>query len=1425
MAYVNVRDWSVDQVIDWLKGLDSIILQYTTSFLNNGVTGHQLLSLRADDLDNLGVKSLGHQEVILESVEHLRHFHFELDKENLQMLALKVSCASNSLYKELLLVDDDCPIVSPQMMSDVHNIIMTIKPLVCWLDRAPFLGDKDYIDCKTQLLDLSFEMATRAHRGKFSEKPVSFIKEICERITKLADHIIQEISDPMVLQPASLDLATLKKKEQELGFFISPNNHAIHQIAEIKYGSPAHGSSKIEEGDEIVQVNYQTVVGWQRKNVMILLQDSPPEIVLTLKKRPRHTKVYGQIYMKPYRLPSKKLDGQTYFRWNDSIPPSRLLPMHSLSPIDIPKLPVVIEPPDVEIELSSSDDSEPPDSPLDGSGRMYPLKPRPILQRRNTITGPLPTSKTPYPYMEKYWQNWKDRAISTHSSSINIDDTNFETDPSFIRDKSASCNLGLELSPRPTTVIGIGQSRNKSFKNSKKRVIFQEKKHEEKKENCHLKSNLNEEKSISVNSLASLNNENIAFIDEGRELTDRTSMVTEDDVKKECQYFHTTHDRVKDVALAEVKIHDIIKKFDEKEVVVVKPKIFPRSQIKKPPDVPQKPDSSKKPVVPPRVIRGRLDKSHSTPAYDLTGDENSPVEKFLVEKTQVEVVEQVTTTVSESEPFSEMKYELGIPIVDTISLPLVEEIKITLTEKTNEIDDDLPPKPPPRTFGVVDLNKPAYPIDSPKPNISEKLKGDLVLKSTVFEFPETKPPQNKYFEPKTASTPKKSEFSETEAVVHKSVPSFELQKMSESKISPTNSIVRVMIYSNKNKAGKKKNTITAKRRRVTVNDLNPPDTQGYLYQRLRSKQNQNVHWEKRWFVLLGSCLYGFKTKEDPRAACLIFLSGFTVAVASEVKSRSNAFKVYHTGTVFYFSAEDSEALQSWIETITAATLNNDSLKITDGSLYSETDESDTEKSKKIENNPKFNSLKKLKKQENTSGGGSTSLDRKRFFNKSSSHSKNSLPVPTAQFRSYRKIKTNEPSESVTTGNFTSHVASFFAHRSEIQSVPNLTVEQSQEKVKLSKKPLNYVHASNPSLCNINDFHVPSFPKKSFKQCNENLAGFVTLEELMIKQSEEKKLNPYNMADDVFINLNLIKPDVVYGEVPIRPKEKVEVEEKGHSRNASDSQKQDLGSSCFGKRLGSFKKIHKESDDFETRTSTYPKTAKGFDQKLNRSLPRTHKLSADVSRYASDRNLSSERGYEMIYCPETTTDVQFAQNRNLYKETPKKSHKIKKQNSFNSSGKYTNKVSDSSKVKLKSAIQYTPMCLPLSQDDKSKPKLAFELNLDEKSNKGGKFKQIFGKQSEGKKEKTFLGSPKLHRTIFRKNNSSSELNWPSSSQTVVSQSSYSVENSPPEPPPVSISPHADYPGLEYPPVFEPETYSLADPQSSLTLLRKQGKSNN
>lgn len=127
----------------------------------------------------------------------------------------------------------------------------------------------------------------------------------------------------------------------------------------------------------------------------------------------------------------------------------------------------------------------------------------------------------------------------------------------------------------------------------------------------------------------------------------------------------------------------------------------------------------------------------------------------------------------------------------------------------------------------------------------------------------------------------------------------------------------------------------------------------------------------------------------------------------QVKSRSNAFKVYHTGTVFYFSADNQETLTSWIDLITSATMHSEGSKGGENSLYSETDESDTEKprtpshEKPPESIKKFGSLKKFTSKKHggdSSASGSTSLDRKWFFHKSTANSKNSVPVPTAHFR-------------------------------------------------------------------------------------------------------------------------------------------------------------------------------------------------------------------------------------------------------------------------------------------------------------------------------------------------------------------------------------------------------------------------------------------
>ena len=204
--------------------------------MNHNVNGQQLLNLRPEDLLQLGVFKLGHQEIILEAVEYLRNFHYELDRENLQLLAMRLSCQAHSLYNELTRQTDSKP-VTTQTLSDVVAIITAVKPLVRWLDRPPFSGQLDYNDKKTELLKLSLEMATCAQRDRFAEKPIEEIRTTCGQMAKLADYIIQDVADPMILQPSSLDLATLKKRPGDdlvrKVFMLIINFFALYTLSDI----------------------------------------------------------------------------------------------------------------------------------------------------------------------------------------------------------------------------------------------------------------------------------------------------------------------------------------------------------------------------------------------------------------------------------------------------------------------------------------------------------------------------------------------------------------------------------------------------------------------------------------------------------------------------------------------------------------------------------------------------------------------------------------------------------------------------------------------------------------------------------------------------------------------------------------------------------------------------------------------------------------------------------------------------------------------------------------------------------------------------------------------------------------------------------------------------------------------------------------
>jgi connector enhancer of kinase suppressor of Ras 2 len=47
---------------------------YIKAFANNQVDGRTLIGVRPYELEELGILSVGHQEIILEAVEHLRNF-------------------------------------------------------------------------------------------------------------------------------------------------------------------------------------------------------------------------------------------------------------------------------------------------------------------------------------------------------------------------------------------------------------------------------------------------------------------------------------------------------------------------------------------------------------------------------------------------------------------------------------------------------------------------------------------------------------------------------------------------------------------------------------------------------------------------------------------------------------------------------------------------------------------------------------------------------------------------------------------------------------------------------------------------------------------------------------------------------------------------------------------------------------------------------------------------------------------------------------------------------------------------------------------------------------------------------------------------------------------------------------------------------
>ncbi|XP_077591716.1 connector enhancer of kinase suppressor of ras 2 isoform X2 [Stigmatopora nigra] len=293
-----VSKWTASQVVDWMKGLDDCLQQYVCVFERGGVCGERLLRISHAELEDLGVSRIGHQELILEAVDLLCALNSGLETESVRTLAHKLGASAKNLQnfisgrrRSSQSESRTSRRLPNDLLTSVVDLITAAKSLLAWLDRSPFATVADYSVTRNNVIQLCLELTTIVQQDCTVFETENKILHVCKTLSEVCEHIVCVSSDPVVSQSAHLELVHLSnvKASDGLGMYIKSTYDGLHVITGTTEGSPADRCKKIHAGDEVIQVNHQTVVGWQLRNLVGSLRADKGVVSLTLKKRPQST--------------------------------------------------------------------------------------------------------------------------------------------------------------------------------------------------------------------------------------------------------------------------------------------------------------------------------------------------------------------------------------------------------------------------------------------------------------------------------------------------------------------------------------------------------------------------------------------------------------------------------------------------------------------------------------------------------------------------------------------------------------------------------------------------------------------------------------------------------------------------------------------------------------------------------------------------------------------------------------------------------------------------------------------------------------------------------------------------------------------------------------------------------------------------------
>uniref|UniRef100_A0A3Q2Y7K2 Connector enhancer of kinase suppressor of Ras 2a n=1 Tax=Hippocampus comes TaxID=109280 RepID=A0A3Q2Y7K2_HIPCM len=263
-----VSKWTASQVVDWMKGLDDCLQQYVCVFERGGVCGERLLRISHAELEDLGVSRIGHQELILEAVDLLCALNSGLETESVRTLAHKLGASAKNLQnfisgrrRSSQSESRTSRRLPNDLLTSVVDLITAAKSLLAWLDRSPFAAVADYSVTRNNVIQLCLELTTIVQQDCTVFETENKILHVCKTLSEVCEHIVCVSSDPLVSQSAHLELVHLTnvKASDGLGMYIKSTYDGLHVITGTTEGSPADRCKKIHAGDEVIQVNHQTV--------------------------------------------------------------------------------------------------------------------------------------------------------------------------------------------------------------------------------------------------------------------------------------------------------------------------------------------------------------------------------------------------------------------------------------------------------------------------------------------------------------------------------------------------------------------------------------------------------------------------------------------------------------------------------------------------------------------------------------------------------------------------------------------------------------------------------------------------------------------------------------------------------------------------------------------------------------------------------------------------------------------------------------------------------------------------------------------------------------------------------------------------------------------------------------------------------------